>query len=219
MTDRHLNDPDYDAARAAMVASQLRTAGVSSPRLLGAMGRVARERFVPAMSRANAYIDRAVPLSPTRALNPPVTTAQLIEAAAILPDERVLVVGVASGYALAVCALLSRSVVGVESDAALGATARDNVAGATVIEGALENGAADHAPFDVIVIDGAVTELPEALVGQLAPEGRLATALIDRGVTRLAIGRRGGTGFALVPFDDGDAVVLPGFARPKAFVF
>jgi protein-L-isoaspartate(D-aspartate) O-methyltransferase len=83
----------------------------------------------------------------------------------------------------------------------------------------LEAGAPDRGPFDVIIIDGAVEEVPQALIDQLTPGGRLGTAIIENGVTRLAVGRRGGAGFALSAFADADAVILPGFARPRAFVF
>ena len=83
----------------------------------------------------------------------------------------------------------------------------------------MEAGFAEHGPYDAIVIDGAVEFIPNALVAQLAPAGRLAAAIRDKGVTRLSLGRRGGNSFAMVDFADAEAVVLPGFAREKAFVF
>ena len=212
-------NPDFETARHAMVASQLRTAGVNAPRLLDAMSRIPREAFVPAERRAVAYVDRAIPLTGSRALNPSVTTAQLIAAARIGPAARVLVVGAATGYALAIVAALAGAAFGIESDAALAAEARANVATATVIAGPMEGGVPDHAPFDAIIIDGAIAEVPAALVEQLAPGGVLTTGWIDRGVVRVASGHRGGSGFGLVAFADGDAVVLPGFAPAPAFVF
>ena len=210
---------DFETARRAMVASQLRTAGVGAPRLIDAMARIPREGFVPADRRAVAYADRAVPLAGGRALNPPVTTAQLIAAAQIGPADRVLIVGAASGYALAIVAMLAGATFGIEEDSALAAQARANVPDATVVEGPSNRGAAAHAPFDAIVIDGAIEIVPQALVDQLTPGGWLTAGWIDHGVVRLAKGRRGGGAFALIAFADGDAVVLPGFARPKAFVF
>lgn len=220
MTDLKTNhSPDFPAMRASMVASQLRTNGVTDLPLLNALGRVPRESFVPQERAAAAYIDRMVPLGGGRSLNPPMTTALLLNAADIGPTSRVLIVGAATGYALALAASMSTDVTGVESDSALAAQATANVPSVRVIEGPLETGAAAHAPYDAIVIDGAVEFVPEALVAQLAPTGRLTVALLEGGVARLAVGRRGGTGFALSAFVDAESVVLPGFVRPREFVF
>lgn len=205
--------------RASMVASQLRTNGVTDLPLLDALGRVPREAFVPQERAAAAYIDRAVPLGGGRSLNPPMTTALLLNAAEIGAASRVLIVGAATGYALALAASMSSDVTGVESDSALAAQATANVPSVRVIEAPLETGAATHAPYDAIVIDGAVEFVPEALVAQLAPTGRLTVALLEGGVARLAVGRRGGTGFAVSAFVDAESVVLPGFVRPREFVF
>ncbi len=214
-----IENADFAAMRAAMVASQLRTNGVTDLALLEALGCVPREAFLPESRAASAYIDRAVPLDNGRALNPPMTTALLLNAADIAPDSRVLIVGAATGYALALAAAMASDVTGVESDAALAALATANVPGARVTTGPLETGAAAHGPYDAIVIDGAVEFVPDALVAQLAPTGRLTVALLEGGVARLAVGRRGGTGFALSAFVDAEAVVLPGFVRPREFVF
>jgi len=208
----------FAPARRAMVASQLRTSGVNDVRLLEAMGRVPREAFVPEPMRASAYIDRPIDLGGGRALNPPLVTALLLNAAAIQPSDRVLIVGSATGYAAVIAEALASSVVAVESDAAKVAASRASIAG-TVVEGSLADGAPSSAPFDAIIIDGAVEQVPDALIAQLAPSGRIAAALLDDGVSRLALGRKGGTGFAMVPFADAEAVILPGFACPKVFAF
>jgi protein-L-isoaspartate(D-aspartate) O-methyltransferase len=215
----HPEAMDFAAMRAAMVASQLRTNGVTDLALLDSLGRVPREAFVPADRRATAYIDRAVPLGGGRALNPPMTTALLLNAADIGSGDNVLIVGAATGYALALVAGTDARATGVESDAGLAAQAVANVPDARVVEGPLDTGAAAHAPFDAIVIDGAVEFVPEALIAQLAPDGRLTAAVSENGVTRLAVGRRGGSGFALSSFADAEAVALPGFVRPREFVF
>jgi protein-L-isoaspartate(D-aspartate) O-methyltransferase len=209
---------DFADQRAAMVASQLRTNGVTDRALLDGLARVPRESFVPQGRRATAYIDRPLPLGGGRALNPPLATALLLNEARIGADSRVLIVGAASGYTLALAASVSSDVTGVECDPALAAQAR-TVVGIRLVEGPLEIGAAAHAPYDAIVIDGAVDFVPEALIAQLAPDGRLTTAINENGVSRLAVGRRGGTGFALVPFIDAEAVTLPGFVRPREFAF
>ncbi len=210
---------NFAAMRVAMVASQLRPNGVTGLAVLDALGWVPREAFVPADRRSAAYIDRAVPLGGGRALNPPMTTALLLDAADIAADSRVLIVGAATGYALALTASITKDVTGVESDAALAAHASANVPSARVVVGPLETGASAHAPYDSIVIDGAVEFVPEALIAQLTLTGRLTVALVEGGVARLAVGRRGGTGFALSAFVDAEAVVLPGFSHAREFVF
>ena len=112
-----MSDLDFQAMRRAMVVSQLRTNAVNDPRVTAAIEAVAREDFVPAERRAVAYVDRAVPLSGARALNPTLVTARLIVEAGIGADDKVLIVGAASGYAAAVVAGLAASVVALESDA------------------------------------------------------------------------------------------------------
>jgi len=213
---------DFSAMRRAMVDSQLRTNAVSDPRVTAAIESVAREDFVPADRRATAYVDRAIPLSATRSMNPPLVTARLIVEAEIAPTDRVLVVAAASGYAAAVVAGLASTVVALESDAALAAEAKAQLKGlpnVTVIAGDLAKGHAKGAPYDVILVDGAIEQVPDALIRQLAEKGRLAAAVMDGGVSRLSIGYKAGAGFGLDPILDADAVALPGFAKPKVFSF
>jgi protein-L-isoaspartate(D-aspartate) O-methyltransferase len=213
---------DFPAMRRAMVDSQLRTNAVSDPRVTAAIESVAREEFVPADRRATAYVDRAIPLSASRSMNPPLVTARLIVEAGIAPTDTVLVVGAASGYAAAVVAGLASSVVALESDAALAGAAKAQLKGlpnVTVVTGDLAKGHTKGAPYDVILVDGAIEEVPDALVRQLAEKGRLAAAVIDGGVSRLSIGYKAGAGFGLDPIMDADAVALPGFAKPKVFSF
>ncbi len=208
---------DAGAMRKSMVVSQLRPNNVTDTRVLAAMGRVAREAFVSVERQAVAYSDRAVPCGNGRSLNPPLTTALLLNAAEIGPDDRVLIVGAATGYAAAIASTLTAHVVAVESDPALAQQARRNVAGLDVVVGPLNLGAAGT--FDAIVIDGVIDSVPETLIAQLDTKGRLTCALNVGGVSRLAVGRRGGTGFALLEFAETEAVVLPGFAHVKEFVF
>lgn len=111
--------------------------------------------------------------------------------------------------------------VAVEEDLELAAAARANLAGTGVrlVEGPLAQGCGDGAPYDLILIDGAVESVPDALVAQLADGGRLATGLLENGITRLAIGRRAGEGFGIAAFADAAAAILPGFAKPRTFTF
>lgn len=188
--------PDlFENMRNAMVVSQLRPDGVTDPRVIDAMGRVPRENYVPADRRSTAYADRLIPLPDGRGINPPMVTGRLLSEARVVAGEHVLIIGSATGYTAAVVALLTDSVTTADAGA--------------LIEGM----------YDVIMIDGAVEHVPERLVDRLALNGRLIAGIAESGVTRLAIGRRGGSGFGLIPFMDAEMVILPEFSRLPAFVF
>ncbi|MCP3729014.1 protein-L-isoaspartate O-methyltransferase [Sphingomonas sp. MG17] len=211
---------DLQAARHSMVASQLRTSGVSDARVVAAMAQVEREKFLPESQRALAYRDRSLPLGNGRAQNPPLATGLLLTEAAIKPGDAVLVIGVAGGYTAAVAARLATRVVAVESDGELASAARTALGDmAEVVEAPLAEGAPANAPYDVLVVDGAVEQLPDALIEQVRPGGRIVTGVADRGVTRLASGIRTEAGYGLSPFVDSECVVLPGFERPRGFQF
>lgn len=217
-------NPDARSAamRHAMVASQLRTTGVDDVRVVAAMATVRREDFVPAASRGLAYRDTAIPLGGGRFLNSPMPTGRLLTEAEILPEDRVLLIGAATGYTAAVLVELGAKVTAVESDPTLVATARTALAGlddVTLVEAPMAAGHDAGAPYDVLLVDGAVEELPAALIAQLRIDGRIAAGIVDRGVTRLTSGRRTEGGVGVQPFVDADCVVLPGFARPAAFRF
>ena len=217
-----MSNLDFQAMRRAMVDSQLRTNAVNDPRVTAVIETVAREAFVPADRRAMAYIDRAVPLTGGRALNPPLVTARLIVEAGIAADDKVLVVGAASGYAAAIVAGLAAHVVALESDAGLASAAKAQLkplTNVTVVTGDLAKGHAKGAPYDVILVDGVIGHIPDALVRQLADKGRLAAAVAQDGVSRLCVGYKSGDAFGLSPVMDADAVVLPGFDQPRGFTF
>jgi protein-L-isoaspartate(D-aspartate) O-methyltransferase len=210
-----------ETARHAMVASQLRTNAVTDPRVVAAMAAVPREDFVGAANGVAAYRDTALPLGGARWQNSPLATGRLVTEAQVRPGDRVLLIGAAGGYTAAVLARLAAHVVAVESDGALAGAARSALAdlsNVTVVEGPLAAGAASDAPFDVLIVDGAVEHLPESLLDQVAVGGRVASGVLDGGVARLARGVKS-AGFALVPFADIDCVALPGFDRPHAFHF
>lgn len=212
----------FEAMRHAMVASQLRTNAVSDARVVATMARVPREAFLPAEVRGIAYRDTAVPLGRGRAQNVPIATGRLLTEAWLQASDKVLLIGAAGGYTAAVLAGLVAEVVAVESDPTLAAMARaalDGYANVTLIEGPLEAGHEAGAPYDVLMIDGAVEHVPDALVAQLGAGGRAVAGIADRGITRLASGRKTAGGFALLDFADIDCVSLPGFARPRTFTF
>ncbi|MGJ3646850.1 protein-L-isoaspartate O-methyltransferase family protein [Sphingomonas sp. GlSt437] len=213
---------DFAAMRHAMVVSQLRPNAVSDPRVIAAMAGVPREHFLPAELAALAYRDRPLPLGNGRALNQPEATGRLLSEARVRADDKVLLIGAAGGYTAALLATLAGLVVAVENDPALLAIARSALVGSTnvtLVEAPLAEGAPSEAPYNLIVVDGAVEQLPEVLIDQLAPGGRLVTGIVDRGVTRLALGTRTAGGFGLADFADVDCVTLPGFARPAVFAF
>lgn len=213
---------DFPAMRAAMVSNQLRTNNVTDPRVLEALGSVAREAFVPGNRHGMAYVDVPIPLANGRALNTPLATSRLIEAASVEAGEHILLVGAATGYAAALLSALGADVVALEEDEALIAHARSalaDAAGVRLVSGPLALGCEDGAPYDAIIIDGAVDSVPAAIRNQLDDGGRLTTGVIDDGVTRISSGVKAGDSLALIPFLDVEVVPLPGFARPKVFSF
>ncbi|MEA3003304.1 MAG: protein-L-isoaspartate(D-aspartate) O-methyltransferase [Sphingomonadales bacterium] len=216
-----MTEQNFEHMRRAMIASQLRTTGTNDPRVLAAMGEVAREDFVPRDRLPLAYADALVPLKPGRDLNPPMALGRLLTQAAPREGDRVLLIGAATGYAAAVLERLVGPLVAVEEDTELAARAKAALAGTAVrlVVGPLAKGWAKGAPYDLVLIDGAVEFVPEALIRQLGDGGRLAAAIVEQGVTRLAIGRKAGEGFAMAAFADAEAALLPGFAKPRAFVF
>ena len=209
--------PDFAAAREAMVESQLRPQGVTDPAVLDAMRRIPREDFLPSHTRPLAYVDRAVAVGNGRFLSSPAVLGQLLTQMMPERGQRALVVGAGTGYSAAVLAAAGLDVVALESDAELASAARAQKI--KVVEGPLEAGCAASAPYDQILIDGAVEYIPDAIVEQLADGGRLGAALIDRGITRLVIGRKAGNAFGTLSVGDAGAPALPGFKRPRAFTF
>jgi protein-L-isoaspartate(D-aspartate) O-methyltransferase len=209
--------PDYEAARFSMVESQLRPQCVVDPAVVAAMGSVPRERFVPEQLRPVAYVDRALSLGDGRFLPAPAALGQLL--VQMMPErgQTALVIAAGTGYSSAVLAAMGLEVIAVESDRRLAAQARD--LGVTVVEGPLEAGDPAGGTFDQILIDGAVEIIPDAIIAQLAEGGRLGTALIDRGITRLAVGRKSGGAFGYLTFSDAGVPALPGFSRPSEFTF
>lgn len=213
----HAPVPDYTAARQAMVDSQLRPQGVNDPAVIEAMSLVPRERFVPDEQKPLAYIDRALPIGEGRALSAPAVTGLLLTALAPIRGERALVIGAGTGYSAAVLTEMGVTTEAVESSSSLAAVARQN--GVEVVEGALESGHPNGRAYDMVLIDGAVETIPDAIVEQLTDGGRLGGAIVDKGITRLIVGRKAGTGFGYLTVADAATPVLPGFQRPHAFTF
>ena len=208
---------DFSRARRAMVDSQLRPEAVTDRGVLAAMASVERERFVPESAKALAYFDRPLPLTKDRAMMPPAALGRLLSELAPRAGERALVVGSGTGYSAALLQAIGLEAVALESDEALAASARE--AGIETVSGALADGWKGSAPYDIILLDGAVEEIPATLIKQLSAGGRLAGAIVDRGVTRLVVGRAAGGSLGLRTLADADVDILPGFERPRAFTF
>ena len=209
--------PDFAAARRAMVENQLRPVGVSDPLVLAAMGSVAREQFVPEENRPLAYVDRSLPLGGGRFLAAPAVLGRLLTQMAPKKGERALVVGAGTGYSAAVLGAIGCAVVALESEPKHAARARE--LGVEAVEGPLGAGHKAGAPYDLVVIDGAVERIPDAIIRQVADGGRLGTALIERGITRLIVGQKVAGAFGYLSIADAGVAPLPGFTEPRGFRF
>ena len=194
-------DPQTDTsiARRAMIDSQLRTSGVNEEYVLARMLAVPREDFLPAEKAAVAYIDRAVSLGQAGHLAAPLFYGKLLLEAAPARDERVLVVEGGTGY----LAELLRPLVAELATVSAADAAAGKVSGT----------------WSLIVIDGAIEQLPDALAACLAEDGRIVAGLVLRQVTRLATGRKVGGKLVLQPVEDLGIPVLHAFDAPKGWTF
>lgn len=215
---------DYEAARTKMVDNQIRTTDVTSHSVLSAFLSVAREAFVPEKLRSLAYIDTDLEVSPCRFIMEPSPLAKLVQLAAIGKGDKVMEIATASGYGAAILSQLAEKVVALESDAGLAEMARENLAGqgidnATVCVGPLENGWQAEAPFDVILINGSVEVVPDALFSQMKDGGRLV-AVVGYGLSSRAkvFVREHGHVSEKTEFNT-SVQPLPGFRKISEFVF
>jgi protein-L-isoaspartate(D-aspartate) O-methyltransferase len=200
MTVHNFDAHNFDGMRDAMVSNQLRTVAVNDVRVLEAMSTVPREQYVPESRRALAYADVSVPLEGGRAMPSPMAVGRLLTELQLRGGEKVLLVGAGTAYTAALLAALGAETVAVE-------------------QGDLTGGSHESAPYDVLIINGAVEAIPDGLAAQIRPGGKIACGLAENGVTRLAIGQRSGSGVSLRPFADVEIPILPEFARPKSFAF
>ncbi len=217
------------AQRLNMVESQIRPNDVTDRRILRAFAEVQREQFVPPEVASIAYMDAAVPLiaaasqgSAARLLMPPRTFAKIAQLAAVEQTDTVLLVGAGRGFSAAILSRLAASVIALEADEVLAASAKANLAGlpnVTVGAGPLTKGPAGEQQFDVIVVEGSLFERPESLLARLKNGGRLVAILVQDGIGHATLWTRIASIFAESQTFEASAATLPGFERRPAFVF
>ena len=212
---------DTADARKRMVDSQIRPNKVNDAAVLEAMRTLKRELFVPASLADFAYIDEDVPLGTGRVLTEPMILARLLQAAAVKPGERALVVASGSGYAAALIALIGAHVVALEDDPALRAiAARVLPPEVKQVAGKLDAGVPDFAPYDFILIDGGVREIPSALVAQLAPHGRIVGVIVPAEGVGIAVRADAGEGgLVITKLFDCQTPALPSLLPKIGFSF
>jgi protein-L-isoaspartate(D-aspartate) O-methyltransferase len=196
---------------------------VTDPRIHAALGAVAREAFVPTVSKSRAYSDVPVEVAPGRFLLDPRSFAKLLQLAAVTAQDRVLDVGSATGYSAAVLGRLAASVVALEQDAELVRLASTLLANAVgrveVVQGSLIEGFAQGGPYDVIFVNGAIEETPDTLLSQLGEGGRLVTVLVEQGQARATLFLKEQGRVGKRPDFDAQVPVLAGFKKRVGFVF
>lgn len=223
MSQPVMSAADFTLARNLMVDGQLRPSKVNDRRILDAMRRIPREAYVPAQIAPMAYIDQDLPLGGGRVLLKPLVIARLLQLARPRAGETALIVGSGTGYGAAVLAACGVHVTALEENAGLMALAESANKGAgdiAFVQGRLADGHAASAPYDLVVIEGAVSEIPEAIGRQVAAGGRLVTIILAEGAAGYAALAEPSTGGlrAQAAFD-ANAPLLPGLVPAPGFSF
>jgi protein-L-isoaspartate(D-aspartate) O-methyltransferase len=205
-----------------MVDTQIRPSDVTKFPIIEAMLSIPREEFVPATLREAAYVGENLDLGRGRVMLEPRTLAKMLDALDVQRNEMVLDLGCGLGYSAAVIARLAEAVVAVESDADLADEAqailsREGADNVILHQGPLDAGAPQHGPYDAIMIEGAVAEMPAGLLAQLKDGGRIACLFMEGalGVVRIGYKLDGGISWRFA--FNASAPVLPGFEKQAAF--
>jgi len=208
-----------------MVNSQIRPNKVNDAQILSAMRGIPRERFLPAKLASLAYVDEDIPLGNGRYMMEPMVLARLLQAALPQDNERALVVAAGPGYGAAVLAACGCRVTALEEDPSLIAVARailpSESPAVTLVTGPLSAGWAANAPYDIILIEGAVAEIPVALAAQMHREtGRLVAVLCGEGrTTQAVVGEATAAGLGTHPIFDCGTPPIPSLGRTAMFEF
>lgn len=213
---------DFAANRTMMVDTQIRPSDVTKFPIIDAMLTVRREAFVPQSRRETAYADANISLGGARVVLEPRSLAKMLDAMTLEQSDMVLSVGAGLGYTSAVLSRMVEAVIAVEEDADLARDAEtalreegaDNV---VVIEGPLAAGAAKHGPYDAILVEGGVEDMPEALLDQLKDGGRIAAIFMRGALGECRIGYKIDGRVSWRLSFNAAAPVLPGFAGEPAF--
>ena len=216
--------------RKNMVESQVRTSDVTDRRIIAAMSEVPREDFVPAAMRPLAYMDNEIllgglePGGKRLGLMAPRTFAKLIQLAKIEEGDVVLDVGCSSGYSSAILAKLAETVVALECESEVVETATKNLNklsldNVVVVTGDLSDGYAAEGPYDAIIVEGSVAEIPHTLQDQLKDGGRLVAIVSVDGISRVRAWYRFGELYDYRDAFEAAAPDLPGFEPSKTFAF
>lgn len=214
---------DFSASRDSMVESQIRTADVTDLKLLYALRHTPREKFVPTSKLALAYADRTIEIDEGRVMLAPRDLAKMIKAADIDPTDVVLDIACGRGYSTAILAQLCDTVVGLETsdeevDRATERLVEVDINNAAILKGDLKSGAAQHGPFNVIFVNGAVAQVCQSWLSQLADGGRLVCIVQNGPIGRATVYKKTGTAIGNRIAFDASAPYLPGFAPELAFV-
>ncbi len=215
---------DFTARRIMMVDTQVRPSDVTKFPIIDAMLKVAREDYVPAAQREAAYLGENLNLGDGRILLEPRTLAKMLDALSITNDDLVLDIGCAYGYSTAVIAHMAEAVVAVEEDEqmakeALETLASSDIDNAIVHVGPLAEGASKHGPYDVVIIQGGVVDLPEAISAQLKVGGRIACIFMEGALGEVRLGYKNESGISWRMAFNAGAPILTGFVREKVFQF
>lgn len=213
---------DFAKRRTMMVDTQVRPSDVTKYPIISAMLAVAREDFVPDDAREAAYADVQVELAPGRVLLEPRTLGKMLDAVSLSASEMVLVVGAGLGYSAAILSQIADFVVALEEDDALAAEAEsrlsdagyDNVA---VMNGPLAEGNAKNGPYDAVFVEGAVDQIPDALIEQTREGGRIIAIFRDGNVGAVRVGYKIDGRVSWRFAFNATAPVLPGFEKVTEF--
>lgn len=213
---------DFAERRRMMVDTQVRPSDVTKFPIIDAMLTVARENFVADAQREAAYADQNIDLGQGRTLLEPRTLSKLLDALNVQSDELVLDVACGLGYSTAVVARMAEMVIGVEEDESMASEAQEQLSeagadNAIVHVGPLAEGAAEHGPYDAILVQGGVEILPQGLLDQLKDGGRIAAIFMDGALGQVKIGYKSDGQLSWKFAFNATAPVVPGFAKARAF--